>query len=196
MINMSVQNVSKPLRKVILGALSAVLLTACVQTQEVASGSATANAATQLANPLDRSSNRKLLEAMDICLADFPNLLQVRTRLRQSGYQSEGRFGNKEIFTAYNRNIIVVVSASATDRLCSFGLDGLRDQEAVLLAGALFGARANGTLELGSPQDPRFLAAYRFDAPNGVKVIGAVGRQVTISGLYRGSIIYLIEAEE
>ena len=186
----------KPLAKILSGALGALVLAGCVETQDVASGAATsaaATSATTLSNPLERSSSRKLLEAMDICLTDFPDLQKVRATLRQSGYTSELRRGNIEYFSAYNRQIIVAVSTSASERLCSFGLNGLRDEQAVLLAGSMFAARSNGTLQTGTPTNPTLIAAFQFIAPNGATVRAGVTRKRAIPGLFSGSVIILRE---
>lgn len=193
------QNARTPMFKVILGTICAMLLTACVETADVADGAATTaveTAAPATPSLLSSSNNRKLLEALDICLADFPDTLAIRTKLRQSGYKSELRFRDREFFSAYNGNIIIAITTGGAERACVLGVDGLRNEDAVLFAGSLFAARSNGTLLVGSPTDPRFIGGFKFDAPNGTTLAAAVGRQTSIGNFFNGSPIFITEFKE
>ena len=192
----------------LLGCLAVVCsFAACdTSTQALASETAVATSTSgapesiPLANALGNSGNQKIIQAMNVCLDNFPNMLAVRNELRTSNFKSEGRFGGIEYFSAFNRDIIAFGSVGTSKPLCGFGRDGLRDEEAVLVAASILGAKFGSSLaEFDTSADPQFIAAYYIEKEDGTKVVVAVRRQITLSGLYRGSPIYVsefIEPEE
>lgn len=140
------------------------------------------------------SGNRKFIQAMDICLNSFPSMLNVRRELRSSNFTSEGRFSGEEYFSAFNRSIIAFASTGQHEPICGFGRNGLRDDEAVLVVNATLAAKYGENLLVGDvSDDPHTLAAWLVTTDNDTEVVVAVRRQIVLSGLYRGSLVYVAE---
>ncbi len=177
------------------------LISACDET--TSSGIAETNvgtsstSATSIQNPLDRSGNRKLLQAMDICIENYPDMLAVRTEMRRSNFATEGRFGDNEFFSAFNRNIVVLASTGTEKPTCGFGRNTVRDDEAVLLASALVAAKFGDTpLVADFSDEPRFLAGWLIETDAGEQFTLTVTRQLNISSIFRGSLFILQEYDE
>ena len=182
----------------LLAIVAAGLLAACGETTTTQTAPPSVDAAaTSVQNPLSESGNRKLLQAMDICIDNYPNMLATRTALRTSKFSSEGQFGNDEYFSAFNRDIIVVASTGTSTPSCAFGRNKVRDDEAVLLAGGLIAAKFGDTPLIGDfSNNPRVLAGWRIKTESGDDFTLIVTNQVNIAGLFRGSLFILREFEE
>ncbi|WP_394179672.1 hypothetical protein [Yoonia maritima] len=150
-----------------------------------------------LANALDNSGNRKAIEALNYCLDSFPNLNVARLNWQRSGFRSEGQYGGSDYYSAFNRSIITAVKTGKHDPECVVGRSGLRDEEAVLVASSVLGAKYGDTFEIFDTSDDReVLAAFYAKTDNGTPIAVAVLPQFFIPGFYRGSLIIVIEHTE
>lgn len=135
------------------------------------------------------SNQGKLLEAMEICITNYPDMAEVRRGARAAQFRSEGRYDGAEIYTANSRRVIFIATVGTGPAECSFGVNNLYGRDAIALTTNWlqqnYGTNAAPyDLPRNSPAD----AAWIVTTPNGSFGV-AVLRQFSIQGFFNGSAI-------
>ena len=135
------------------------------------------------------SNQEKLLEAMEICITNYPDMSAVRRGARAAQFRSEGRYNGAEIYTANSQRVIFIATTGNGPAECSFGVNNLYGRDAIALATSWlqqkYGSNAvPEDLPRNSPAD----VAWIVTTPNGSFGV-AVLRQFMIPGFFNGSAI-------
>jgi hypothetical protein len=135
-----------------------------------------------------QSADPRLAEAMSYCLDSYPNLGRAMQQARSAGFRSEGWVGGFDLYTAYRQQLLVGFDRGS-EPVCLFGLDGLRDQEAIDAASAALSAKFGSALvRLGPSPDGAFIEGWVAET-GGTGILVGVHRQTTIGNFWRGSMI-------
>lgn len=152
------------------------------------------NGATTVNSNVMNSSNRKFIQAMDICMDNFPDTFATRNTLRTSNFVDEGTFSGISYFTGFNRRIIAFASTGTNNPVCGSGRNGLRDDEAVFVTNALLAAKFGTNLLMADVSDQRgLIAAWLATTDDGHQFQILIRPQIVIAGLFKGSLVYVKE---
>lgn len=125
--------------------------------------------------------------AFERCFNNFPDRTAVRKAHKKAKMKFEGRGGNSDFFTARGGDVFTFVGDKKVP--CGFGVDGLREGNAVAVTEKMLKRVTKGQMiRLKTQNRKRTLGAWRILA-NGETAVVIVSRIVNFPRLYRGSLI-------
>lgn len=170
------------------GAVACVALAACEPTGATIDQPAPTADARLV--PEAASNERIIAEALQACVAAFPDMRAVRSTLDRAGVRAEGAVPDLFIHTANRRTALIVTNTRGADPRCGFGIKDLRDEAAVSFADELVQDAFGGTARRISMEDRNGIAGWQATA-GGEPVLVTVSRDVSVNPYFRGSLIVM-----